>query len=148
MNNLDVEGVSKKLAGMVRRLDRLSAYQTLSFEEYLQDEDQQASIERYLEVFIQAAIDINRMLINSVDVPNRETLSNADVFRFVGESGFISPALAAQLVPSAGFRNVLAHAYDDILPEMAYRALQLANEQYRQYALQILTYLNSLEEND
>lgn len=47
------------MIGMTKRLNRLSVYQSLTFEEYLQDEDRQATIERYLEVVIQAEIDKN-----------------------------------------------------------------------------------------
>lgn len=62
--------------------------------------------------------------------------------------GFITSDLAAQLALSAGFRNILAHVYEHIEPEMAYRALQLSVVQYPQYIQQIQIYLNSLEEDE
>lgn len=136
------------MIGMTKRLNRLSTYQSLTFEEYLQDEDRQATIERYLEIVIQAAIDINRMLIKHKEDTDLEKLTNAEAFTLAGELGFITSELAAQLALSAGFRNVLAHVYDDVDPEMAYRALQLAVVQYPQYIQQIQTYLNSLEEDE
>jgi uncharacterized protein YutE (UPF0331/DUF86 family) len=148
MTDLDREGIGKKLIGMNRRLTRLSTHQSLTFEEYLQDEDRQASIERYLEIVIQAAIDINKMLIKSVGNIDLEGLTNTEVFRLAGELNFISSELATQLALSAGFRNVLAHGYDDIDPEIAYRALQLSVVQYPQYIQQIQTYLNSLENDE
>lgn len=148
MTDLDLQGVGKKLIGMNRRLTRLAAYQILTFKEYLQNEDRQATIERYLEIVIQAAIDINKMLIKSVCDIELEQLTNAETFTLAGELGFISSELVNQLVPSAGFRNVLAHIYDDIVPDIAYRALQLAVIEYVQYIEQIQNYLNSLEAND
>ncbi len=148
MTGLDLEGIGKKLIGMNRRLTRLATYQSLTFEEYLQNEDRQATIERYLEIIIQAAIDINKTLIKSVGDIELEKLTNAETFILASELGFISSELAIQLVPSAGFRNVLAHVYDDIVPDMAYRALQLAVIQYPQYIQQIQNYLNSLEADD
>lgn len=148
MTDLDLEGIRKKLIGMTKRLNRLYTYQSLTFEEYLQDEDRQATIERYLEVVIQAAIDISRMLIKHIEDIDLEKLTNAEAFTLAGELGFIASDLAAQLALSAGFRNVLAHIYDDIIPDMAYRALQLAVVQYPQYIQQIQTYLNSLEKDE
>lgn len=148
MRELDLEGIGKKLIGMDRRLKRLAIHQSLTFEEYLQDEDRQATIERYLEIVIQAAIDINRQLIKSASNTELEKLTNAETFTLVSELGFISPELANQLVPSAGFRNVLAHSYDDIVPEIAYRALQLAVMQYPKYIQQIQIYLNSIDSDD
>lgn len=146
MNELDLESIGRKLIGMAKRLKRLSKHQSIAFENYLQDEDRQATIERYLEIVIQAAIDINRMLIKHREDVDLETLTNAETFTLAGELGCITLELAAQLALSAGFRNVLAHVYDDIYPEMTYRALQLAVVQYPQYIQQIQTYLNSLEE--
>lgn len=148
MTDLDREGIGKKLIGMNRRLTRLFTHQSLTFEEYLQDEDRQASIERYLEIVIQAAIDINKMLIKHAGNIDLERLTNIEVFTLVGELNFISSELATQLALSAGFRNVLAHVYDDIDPEIAYRALKLSVVQYPQYIQQIQTYLNSLENDE
>jgi uncharacterized protein YutE (UPF0331/DUF86 family) len=148
MTSLDLEGIGKKMIGMTKRLNRLYTYQSLTFEEYLQDEDRQATIERYLEVVIQAAIDINKMLIRRVENIDLEKLTNTEVFTLASELGFITSELAAQLALSAGFRNILAHVYDDIDPVMAYRALQLSVVQYPQYIQQIQTYLNSLEEDE
>lgn len=148
MTDLDLEGIGKKLIGMTKRLNRLSTYQSLTFEEYLQDEDRQATIERYLEIVIQAAIDINRMLIKHIEDIDLEKLTNTKAFTLAGKLGFIASELAAQLALSAGFRNVLAHVYDDIIPEMAYQALQLSVVQYQQYIQQIQIYLNSLEKDE
>jgi uncharacterized protein YutE (UPF0331/DUF86 family) len=148
MMDVNLEGIGKKLVGMSRRLSRLFFYQSLTFEEYLQDEDRQASIERYLEIVIQAAIDINKMLIKPVENVDLEKLTNTEVFTLVSELGFISSELATQLALSAGFRNILAHVYDDIDPELAYRALQLSVVQYPQYIQQIQAYLNSLEDDE
>lgn len=64
--SVDLEGINKKLAGMTRRLTLLQPYRSLTLEEYLQDETRQATIERFLELIIQAAIDINKMLLKQV----------------------------------------------------------------------------------
>ncbi len=147
MTTLDRESIGRKLIGMTRRLDRLANYQSLTFEEYLQDEDRQATIERYLEIIIQAALDINRALIKSASEVKVEDLKNAETFSLAGELGFISSEVANQLIPSARFRNVLAHAYDEVLPELSYQALQVAVVQYQQYVQEIQTYLNSLQDD-
>ena len=148
MTAVDLGRISQKLIGMSRRLARLFNYRSLTFEEYLQDEDRQASIERYLEIVIQASIDINKMLIKNVETIDLEKLTNTEIFVLAGELGFISSKLATQLALSAGFRNVLAHVYDNIDPEVVYRALQLSVVQYPQYIQQIQTYLDLLEANE
>lgn len=150
--SLDVEGISKKLAGMTRRLNLLVAYKSLTFDEYLQNEERQATIERLLEIIIQAAIDINKIILKQVLgiklSGNSENFTNAEVFNLIGEHGFISPELAEQLAESGRFRNVLAHLYDDIIPEKAYEALQKSLIQYPEYITAIQDYLDSLEVDD
>jgi len=150
--NVDREGISKKLAGMTRRLNLLSAYQSLTFNEYLQNEDRQAAIERFLEIIIQAAIDINKMLLKQALgvklTRNSENFTNAEVFILIGEHGFIPRELAEQLAESGRFRNVLTHLYDDIIPEKAYDALQKSLVQYPEYITAIQNYLDSLEVDD
>jgi uncharacterized protein YutE (UPF0331/DUF86 family) len=148
MKPLDIESVGKKLTGMIRRIDLLTTYQGMTLDEYLQNEERQAVVERYLEVIIQAAIDINRMLINSVESVDLEKITNAEAFTLVAQLGFITSELADALIPSAGFRNILAHVYDDIIPEAAYKAFHLSLVQYPEYIRQIQTYLNSREENE
>lgn len=148
MKSLDIESLGKKLAGMVKRIDRLTTYQDMTLDEYLQNEERQAVVERYLEVIIQAAIDINKMLINSVESVDMEKITNAEAFNRVAQLGFITSELANALIPSAGFRNILAHVYDDVIPEAAYKAFNLSLMQYPEYIRQIQTYLNSREEHE
>ncbi|MGI0488783.1 type VII toxin-antitoxin system HepT family RNase toxin [Pantanalinema rosaneae CENA516] len=150
--SVDIEGINKKLAGMTRRLILLQPYRTLTFEEYLEDEARQATIERFLELIIQGAIDINKMLLKQVTniklTQGNESLTNAEIFVLAGEYGFIPQQLAQQLSASGRFRNVLAHLYDEIMPEKTYEALQKAFEQYPQYIAAIQNYLDSLEIDD
>ena len=147
MTELNYEGIGKKLTGINKRLTRLSAHQSLTVEEYLQDEDRQAMIERYLEIIIQAAIDINKMLLAHRGI-NLADLKNSETFTMASELGILSTDLATRLGLSAGFRNVLAHLYDDVIPEMAHLALQRAVIDYPHYIQQIETYLNKLEEDE
>lgn len=132
--NVDIERISKKLAGMTRRLTLLQPYRTLTLEEYFQDEARQATIERFLELIIQGAIDINKMLLKQVAniklTQGNENVTNAEIFILAGEHGFMPQELADQLAASGKFRNVLAHLYDEIMPEKTYEALQKALEKY------------------
>lgn len=48
--------------------------------------------------------------------------SYAEAFRRLAEAGVIDEALAGRLVRSAGFRNVVAHAYDHLDMTRVFRA--------------------------
>jgi uncharacterized protein YutE (UPF0331/DUF86 family) len=149
---INTASIFKKLAGITKRLNYLADYESLTLAEFLEDEVRQAAIERLLELIIQAAIDINKMLLKQAGIKLRrgdEATSNAEAFVLAGEQGFISQSLATELAESSKFRNVLAHLYDDIVPESVHEAIQFALTQYPQYITEIETYLDSLEtEND
>ena len=153
MTEIDLSGLAKKLAGMTRRFDRLKRYEPLSLDEYLLEEDRQIIIERLLELIIQTAIDINKMLLKQVaGISLRSTddgsVTNEEIFLLAGEHGFISLDLAKKLAQSGKFRNVLAHLYDDIDPGRVYVALQKTFEQYPAYIEAIQDCIDALEVNN
>lgn len=150
MTDLDLPRIAKKLSGMSRRMDLLKKYESVSLEGYLSlDEEHQATIERFLEIIIQAAIDISKMLLTQVlniDLrQGNEPITNAALFLLVGEYGFISMDLSKKLAKSGQFRNVLAHLYDDIDPKQVYMALQNLLVYYPEYIQAIQDYIDTLE---
>jgi uncharacterized protein YutE (UPF0331/DUF86 family) len=152
MKNFEPEAIGNKLAGMIKRVQLLRRYETLTLDEYLQNEDIQAGVERLLEQVIQSALDINRAFLKRVvrieAQADGKPIENAATFILAAEYGLISSELGESLAKSGGFRNVLAHLYDEILPERVYTALSLSLDHYPHYALAIQTYLDSLETED
>jgi uncharacterized protein YutE (UPF0331/DUF86 family) len=61
----------------------------------------------------------------------------------VGNLNLISPELATALLPSATFRNLLTHAYDDILLNESYEMMQLSFVHYPEYIHQVERYIFS-----
>jgi uncharacterized protein YutE (UPF0331/DUF86 family) len=148
MRNLDREGIGKRLIGMVRRLNLLRPLKSMTLDEYIQDEGKQAIVERCLEIITQAAIDINKELIESVHRSRGSKFTGQESFILVGELNLISPELATALVKTAAFRNLLAHAYDNIVPDEAYSNMQLALVQYPEYIRQVKAYIDLREEDN
>jgi uncharacterized protein YutE (UPF0331/DUF86 family) len=144
--------IGNKLARMAIRVQRLSRYQNLTLDEYRQDEDTQLIVERLLEKIIQSALDINRAFLGRViklQSESLEKMSNTETFISASEHGLISKDLGQQIAKSGGFRNVLAHLYDDIIPDEVYRALRLTLQNYPQYILEVESYLTRTKiEND
>lgn len=150
MSQLDPEAIAQKLSRMVERIDRLKQFETLTLEDYLQDEMKQSAIERLLETIIDSALSINKTLLKrgvGLIPTDSKSFKNFESFILIGDNGFISPELASQLAPSGSFRNALAHQYDDIDPVQVYSALQKALNQYPQYVRAIQMYLDTLEED-
>jgi len=151
MSQLEPEAIAQKLSRMVERLERLKTFESLTLDEYLQDDLKQAAIERLLEIVIDTALSINKTLLKRAAglTPSESSqgFQNFESFVLVGQQGFISASLAEQLAPSGSFRNVLAHEYDDIDPTQVYGALQKALRQYPLYVKAVQTYLDTLEDD-
>lgn len=151
MKDFSTVTVGEKLEGMGKRLRRLNRFQTLTLDEYLQDEDTQSIIERLLEQIIQSALDINRAFLKRVagiTLKGGKAPKNSETFALAGQYGLISPALGKRMEESGGFRNVLAHLYDEIIAEKVYEALQNTLTDYPQYVVEVENYLNLLEQTD
>ncbi|MBD1849149.1 DUF86 domain-containing protein [Cyanobacteria bacterium FACHB-502] len=151
MSQLDPEAIAQKLSRMVERLERLKTFESLTLEEYLQDDLKQAAVERLLEIVIDTALSINKTLLKRAagltPTEPSQGFRNFESFVLVGQQSYIPASLAEQLAPSGSFRNVLAHEYDDIDPTQVYEALQKALRQYPLYVKAIQTYLDTLEDD-
>lgn len=148
MKQFDPVSVGKKLEAMGNRLKRLNRYQHLTLDEFLKNEDIQSIIERLLEQVIQSALDINRAFLKravGMTLEGEKAPNNTETFILVGQYGLIPSELSRRMEKSGGFRNVLAHFYDEIIPEKVYEALQHTLMDYPQYLSEVENYLNSLE---
>jgi len=104
---------------IVRRLQRiedaLEALRPLSLvdrDTFLRDPYLAPAAERYLQVAIQAALDIGSILL--AEHGQRPPNTYAEVFEALASAGILPSDLAARLVPMARFRNVLVHLYLDV----------------------------------
>ena len=148
MKAFDPSLVNRKLAFIDERLNRLLKYKKITIENYVEDPDSQAIVERNLEVLIQAAADTNRyILVRLAESAGNELeyVSNADSFLFLAEAEVLPEELATELSASGKFRNVLAHLYDEILPQKTIDALAKTLQYYPDYIEAIQSYLNSLQ---
>lgn len=146
MSQFNPNTLAHKIERMIERIDNLARFQNYTLERYLAEDDTQIIIERLLELVIQSALDINRALLKQLT--GKRVEKNSDTFIEAGKAGFIPEALAKQIAPSGGFRNVLAHEYDELIPEAVFDNFKEALEQYPAYLEAIQVYLDSLEANN
>lgn len=98
-----------KLDDYVRHLREL---RHAPLDEYLDDENLQAIVERRLQLAIQACMDIAGYLIAQMGIPTPDAPDN--VFVALGRAGVISEELAQRMAGMVRFRNILVHDYLDI----------------------------------
>ena len=141
--SFDKNRVLLRVNFIIQQLSYLKEYEFISFENYQNNFEKKATIERTLELMIQAAIDINRHLITKkLRLPFPETAKQS--FLQLQQENILTEALAKQLAKSAGLRNILAHEYLELDDTNIYQSITLALSQYPLYIKQIITYLDSL----
>jgi len=132
-----LEEIKAKIAVVQERVRRLSIFTGLSFESYLKDLTVRDSVERNIEVAIQACIDIARIIIKLEGL--REPEDNKGVFVVLAENNFISEDSLRFLIPMAGTRNVLVHGYDKIDDAIIFAVL-------KKHLPDFHSFLNEIEE--
>jgi uncharacterized protein YutE (UPF0331/DUF86 family) len=78
--------------------------------------------ERYLQLAIQAVLDISNHVV--ADTDSRLPSDNKELFQVLATRKIISAALARRLVSMAGFRNILVHEYLEIDRHRVYQVLR------------------------
>ncbi len=130
--------VRRLLETIEQRLSRLERAAESSLEEYLNDPDLRDIVERNLEIGIQACIDLGLHVLADFQAPLPET--NREVFRGLLREGIIDEDLSHRLERMAGFRNLLAHAYAEVIGERVHAALGELDD-VREYVTRVTDFL-------
>ena len=77
--------------------------------------------ERYLQLSIQAVLDISHHIVADSDLPL--PADSRSLFELLARQKVISKTLSVKLAAMAGFRNILVHEYLEIDRHRVYRAL-------------------------
>ena len=116
------EGTVRRLLEVIeQRLLRLTEASGVSLVDYAGDHDLQDIVERNLEICIQACIDLGLHVL--ADFPGRLPDTNRGVFKALLREDLISADLAERLERMAGFRNILAHGYAEVIIERVHESL-------------------------
>ncbi len=109
---MDRELLIEKTAAIERHLARVAAHLPATADQLQPATAASDAIVLHLWQAVQITIDL---AIGACIQLNLGTPANyGDAFRRLGESGHIDPLLARQLAGAAGFRNVVAHAYEKL----------------------------------
>lgn len=120
------ETVRSLLDTIERRLGRLEEAADTSLDRFVEDRDLRDIVERNFELAIQASIDLGLHLLADEPVAPPET--NRGVFTELHRLELLDEELSRRLETMAGFRNVLAHEYAEVIPEMVHENLGRLDE--------------------
>lgn len=109
---LDPEAVQRRLADVRTALARLDELEPLHAEALATDWMRRAAAERVVTVLVEAAVKVNTHVVSTAMGRTPETYRAS--FLDAADAGALPHELARSLAPSAGLRNVLVHAYDEV----------------------------------
>lgn len=120
MSPLDRDVLAERVAAVERHLTRVAARLPADSTDFLPSTDASDAVILHLWQATQTVIDLamSACLHFKLGAPS----SYADAFGRLRAAGVIDDALATPLTAAAGFRNVVAHAYDQLDMARVHRA--------------------------
>lgn len=133
MSNL--ETVENKISSIKKYLTILENFKDHSQQEIKNDINLRGAVERYLYLVVQATIDLAESTISYKDL--RKPATMAENFEVLQEADIISQDLAQKLIQMVGFRNVMAHDYEEVDYDIVYNVLQQGLKDIENFVTQI-----------
>lgn len=116
-----ISDIENKISSVKKYLGILERYKKYSREKIEQDIDVRGAVERYLYLTAQSTIELAEAIIAYKKF--RKPTSMSENFSVLNEEGIISLELAENLIKMTGFRNAIAHDYDNIDYDIVYDVL-------------------------
>lgn len=120
VNMVDQDILAKKLAELVDRISRVRKHCPEDEESLARDRDALDLVSFNLQLAVQTCLDIASHLISEEGWGLPATSKEA--FGRLQEHGLISRGTAQALEGATGLRNLVAHAYGDVVPQKIYEA--------------------------
>lgn len=136
MTKLIYNKIIRKIEKLDEYLKYLKEIQKINKNDFIKDYHFFGLAERYLELSIQSVIDIGKLFIIEKNLERPET--NQEIFIILKDNKIIPKTLINRLVAMAGFRNILAHEYEDIDKSKVYAYLQKNLEDFTKFKKVIL----------
>ena len=108
----NISTIENRISAVQKYLKILERYKKYSRKEVETNIDLRGAIERYLYLAVQAAIDLAGAVLSFKNF--RKPASLSETFIILEEEKIIGRKLCQQLVKMVGFRNILAHDYEEI----------------------------------
>jgi len=114
--------INDKTEEIEKYLQELSEIVPESFEEYKKNMEKKRACERYIEIIIEAAVDLAFLVIKQKGwrIPKEDS----GAFYILSENNIISLGLAKKLDDAKGMRNILAHEYGEVDDEKVFEAVK------------------------
>lgn len=120
MSSLDV--IENKISYIQKHISQIESYRTLTMDTLSNDRTMRSAVERELYVIAQAVIDLAEAVVAFKAYRKPTTMREA--FDILVENKMLSQEFINRFIGIVGFRNALAHDYEDLHLEVLYDVLQ------------------------
>ncbi len=110
MTNLSV--IENKISSIEKYLKILERYKKYPKEKIKENVDIRGATERYLYLVVQATIDLAEAIVSLKNL--RKPTIMSENFSILEEENIINKELTEKLMKMVGFRNIIAHDYEEI----------------------------------
>jgi uncharacterized protein YutE (UPF0331/DUF86 family) len=138
---LDREVIESKFRFLREYLNDLKDYESISLSDYKTSKKDQRFVERTLHLACECCLDIAAHIISRAGL--REPADNKDLFVILFENSIISESTHRAMTKMARFRNIIVHDYARIEPEIVIGILKKDLKDFKQFAQQIIRYMDS-----
>lgn len=104
-----IDKINIRLKAILAYVKRLKKYQGMQAAELRKDRDKAAAVERYLQLTIEAVIDIANLL--NAEYRFRQAEDARESIIILGEEKILNKNFSNKFSSVAGFRNILVHDY-------------------------------------
>ncbi len=128
---IEREAIFPRIDGMTRNIQKLSDLSKLSLEDFMEGDGFDLA-QHHLRLALEGVFHISSHLLSRL--PGGRAVEYKEVARKMGELKLVPLSFAvSSLVPMAGMRNILVHAYADIKPEKLLEIIQNHREDIEQF---------------
>jgi uncharacterized protein YutE (UPF0331/DUF86 family) len=128
--------IISKLERIKENLEKIRSKLQLSDDEIIHSEDTLAILERYFQLVVDYAIDINHHFIKEGGYGIPDDLQST--FTALGDHGIFPKEFSASISKSVGLRNRIVHQYEDVKPLIFIQSLRKNLGDYDQYIKHVL----------
>ncbi len=120
MSTLDI--IENKISYIIKHLALAEGYKNYDLEKLRNDTTLQSALERELYIIAQAVVDLAEATVSFKNLRKPSTMR--DAFYILGETDILPKDFIEKFINIVGFRNALAHDYEDLKIEVIYDVLQ------------------------
>ncbi len=134
-----IDKIYARMENLKEYVSILESLQNTDLAEFEKDPIKKGALERYLQLAIEACIDIAEILISDQRLRTPQTAREA--IEILGERGILEKNFAGEFSKIAGFRNILIHDYVKIDYEIVLKNLKNNLSDFHRFIKEILEFL-------